>query len=238
MYERDLTEQTFSKMDRHRIERDVLDLLNRLHKGYPNKTPCVFGQGFEKSGFKVYDVNKEMVIPDAICINSYVLNVLSDYKTVFHIDNYMKTSDRSAVVGQDVSRTAAMILMLSCVGYSFNVDTFPFCNNSVTNQMWADIEQMIKGDHVCCTLLAVATRGRSHEGFTKQHAARCSVPPVSILDVPTFKSFGAIGDKRHTEAPRQLPVQRPPPPPPPQQPNLPTSENVKSFVSAVKDKST
>lgn len=72
--------------------------------------------------------------------------------------------------------------------------------------MWADMEQMAKGDHVCCTIIAMATRGRSHTGYIKEHAARSQVPPVSVLDIPKFER--PVTPVR----PKYFP---PPPPPPP-----------------------
>lgn len=64
---------------------------------------------------------------------------------------------------------------------------------------------MTKGSHVVCTIMSIAARGRSYTGFTKQHAERCKVPPVSILDVTTFDSLYA----------RPLVLRQPPPPPSP-----------------------
>ncbi len=212
-------------MNRTNVRHDVLCLFNRLHKEYPNKSPYIFGPGFEKSGFKTFDADMELVIPDAMCVNSHVLDLLSDSKTVFHIDKYMETSGRLPAIGQNVSRIAALVIMLSCVGYSFNMETFPYCDNQTMNQMWADMEQMAKGDHVCCTIIAMAMRGRSHTGFIKQHAARSQVPPVSVLDIPKFE--------RPTSNLR-LDVARPrylPPPPPPPQDDPPESKDLpKSFA--------
>ncbi len=172
-------------------KQEILNMLNRLKQEFP-----------ERSGFKTYDADEELVIPRVLCINSYVFDLLCDNKTTYHIDAYMRSSNRSVAV-QGINRTAVMILMLSSVHYSFNGETFPFCNNAAINQMWADIGQMVKGEHVCCTLVAVAARGRTHEGFAKRHATRCSVPPVSLLDIPTF-------ERRPYIAP---PPPQPPPPP-------------------------
>ncbi len=194
-------------MNRPNVRHDVLGLLNRLHKEYPNKSPYIFGPGFDKSGFKTFDADRELVIPDAICVNSHVLDLLSDSKTVFHIDKYMESSGRSPTVSQNVGRTAVLVIMMSCVKYSFNMETFPYCSNQTINQMWADMEQMAKGDHVCCTIIAMAMRGRSHTGFTREHAARSQVPPVSVLDIPKFERPVTL------VRPKYFP---PPPPPPPQ----------------------
>lgn len=212
------------------VEKEVLSILEQLRNEYPQKSPYIFGEGFRNSGFKTFSVDDEMVVPGSICINSYVLKVLSDYKTSFHISNYMKESDRSATIAPNMSRTACILLMLSSVDYSFHAGTFPFCNNAFTNQMWADIGQMIKGSHVCCTLLALATRGRSHVGFSKAHAARSSVPQVEFLKVPTFESN-----------PRQTPIQRSDvlkvamqqPPAQAEAGRLPTPPDQKTFASAV-----
>ena len=54
------------------VRHDVASLINRLHKKYPNKSPYIFGPGFEKSGFKKFDADRELVIPDAICANGYI----------------------------------------------------------------------------------------------------------------------------------------------------------------------
>ena len=68
-------------MNRTNVKYDVLGLLGRLHKEHPTKSPYIFGPGFEMSKFKTFDVDKEMIIPDAMCINSYVQDVLSEPKT-------------------------------------------------------------------------------------------------------------------------------------------------------------
>ena len=210
-------------MNRTNVRYDVLCLLNRLHKEYPNKSPYIFGPGFEKSGFKTFDADRELEIPDAMCVNSHVLDLLSDSKTVFHLDKYMETSGRSPIVSQNIGRTAALVIMMSCVRYSFNIETFPYCNNQTINQMWADMEQMAKGDHVCCTIIAMAMRGRSHTGFIREHAARQQVPPVSVLDIPKFER--PVTPIR----PRYVPPAPPPPPPPRDEP--PESKDLpKSFV--------
>lgn len=220
-------------MNRTNVRHDVIGLLNRLHKEYPNKSPYIFGPGFEKSGFKTFDADRELVIPDAICINSHVLDLLSDNKTVFHIEKYMDTSGRSPTVSQSVGRTAVLVMMLSCVGYSFNMETFPYCGNQTINQMWADMEQMAKGDHVCCTIIAMAMRGRSHTGYIKEHAARSQVPPVSVLDIPKFERPTSIN---HSASGLRLDVARPryvsaPPPPPPPRDDPPESKDLpKSFA--------
>ena len=112
----------------------------------------------------------------------------------------MAISQRPSTVGHaGVYRSMAIILMLSCVKYSFNDYTFPYINNVDINQMWADTEQMSKGDHVVCTILSVAMRGRGHIGFTRQHATRSPVPQVSVLGIPKFNT--------------QIPSYQPPPQP-------------------------
>ena len=186
------------------VEKEVFGILERLRNEYPEKSPYIFGPGFEQSGFKTFNVDDEMVIPGSICINSQVLKVLSDYKTSFHLNSYMKNSNRSATIAPNIPRTASMIIMISSVSYSFHVGTFPFCNNAVINQMWADIGQMIKGDHVCCTLLAAATRGRSDVGFSKKHAAKSTVPQVERLQVPTFDKQKFDSQRRPVENGRSV----------------------------------
>lgn len=194
------------------VRSDTLEMLARLQKEYPNKSPYIFGskqmyafgQGFEQLNLKIFEADEETYIPGAMCINAEVLNRLADCDTVVQIDAYMATAKRVPKVGQiGVYRSMAMILMLSCVGYTFNYDTFPYLRNLDINQMWADMEQMTKGSHMVCIILSVAMRGRSHGGFTKRHAERCKVPPVSIPDVPVF-----YANARPT-------LFRPPPPPPP-----------------------
>ena len=208
-----------------RIKSDTLDMLVRLHKSYPNKSPyifgsmCAFGQGFEQLNFKIFKADEEMYIPGAMCINAEVLSGLANINFVAFINQYMST--RKPVLGQiGIHRGMAIIIMLSCLGYTFNNDTFPYIRNPDINQMWADLEQMSKGDHPVCTFLSIAVRGRSHNGFTKQHAERCKVTPVSILDVPIFDTRRPPVVMQPPVAPSgttALPVSRqvqPPPPPP------------------------
>jgi hypothetical protein len=154
------------------VKSDAFALLDRLYKECHDKSPYIFGPGFETSGFKTFDADQETLIPNAMCINSYVLNVLSEPKTVFHISKYMEELGRSIMIGHRVNRITALVLMLSCLNYSFNTQTFPYCNNIIINQMWHDMGHMAEGDHVCCIIIAMATRGRSDVGFMRtQHGA-------------------------------------------------------------------
>ena len=196
----------------------ILDFLVKLCRDYPNKSPYIFasrqfhlyGQGFDQLRLKVFEAESEMVIPNALCINADVLNCLSASSTRFHISKYMEASGRSATVGPDIDRTLAIILMVSCIGYSFCSETFPYCKNWDIMQMWADIRQMTLGNHVACNLIDIAMRGRSSTGFAKQHAPRSSVPPISILEPPQF-----------SPRPKTVSPWQPPPPPPRQQPPPP-----------------
>ena len=186
------------------IKADLFNLINRLQKDFPEKSPYIFGKrnvfGFDKLNLKSFEADEEVAIPDAMCLNEEMLALLTDSKTVFHIENYMAISRRPSTVGHaGVYRSMAIILMLSCVKYSFNDYTFPYINNVDINQMWADTEQMSKGDHVVCTILSVAMRGRGHIGFTRQHATRSPVPQVSVLGIPKFNT--------------QIPSYQPPPQP-------------------------
>jgi hypothetical protein len=187
-------------MGKETIKDDIQLLLHNLVRDFPNKSPYIFGKGFGKSNLTIFEADEEVEIPGAICINAYVLDLLEDHKTMNKVSRYMDKSGRSILMGRaNVNRCDAMMLMVSCVNYSFNGSTFPYLNNSDINQMWADLGQMTKGDHVVCTIISLAMRGRSYEGFTKRHATRHPVPPVSILDVPRFEP--------------PLLRQQPPPPP-------------------------
>jgi hypothetical protein len=210
------------------IRADTLGILGKLQKDFPNKSPFIFSKrnafGFEELSFKTFSADDEMVIPGVMCINEEILNLLTDREVVNHIDGYMgAASNRSPVMGSaGVYRSMAVVLMLSCVKYTFNSDVFPYVKNADINQMWADVEQMGKGNHVVCNLISAVVRGRSHEGFTKQHAVRCQVPPVSILDVPKFVIQARQG-MQMWQQPLPLLRRQPPPPPPRKQPPPPGS---------------
>lgn len=62
-----------------------------------------------------------------MCINAEVLSRLANYDLVLQIDSYMAKSKRVSTLGSiGVYRSMAMIIMLSCVGYTFNNETFPY----------------------------------------------------------------------------------------------------------------
>lgn len=102
--------------------------------GYPNKSPYVFasrqsylyGPSFDQMGLKIFDADEEMVIAGAICINADVLNYLSDSSTLYHIGRCMEASCRSVTLGPDINRSVTIMLMISCIGYSFCGDNFPY----------------------------------------------------------------------------------------------------------------
>ncbi len=215
-------------MNKVNVRHEVLHLLGRLHKEYPNKSPYIFGPGFEKSDFKIFDADKEIVIPDTLCINSHVLDLLSDSKTVFHIDKYMETSGRSITVGPNINRVASILIMMSSLEYSFHIDTFPYCTNSIVSQMWKDMEQMAKADHVCCTIVSMAMRGRSCSGFQRRHAPRHQMEPVSVLDIPKFE--------RPVSQQHIMPRFKAPPPPPPRTSPPDAKDLPKSFADVLDDK--
>ncbi len=218
------------------IKADTFAILDRLQKEFPNKSPYIFGKrnafGFDKLNFKTFEADEETIVPGAMCINEEILNLLAEYNVVLNIDRYMATSNRPPAIGPSrIYRSMAMVLMLSCVKYSFNGDTFPYLKNADINQMWADVEQMAKGNHVVCDVVSAAVRGRSHEGFTRHHAVRCQVPPVSILDVPKFGTHVRLLPARQPPPPPP-PRKQPPPPPPPreQTPEVPEGISLpKSF---------
>ena len=58
----------------------------------------------------------------------------------------MEELGRPGTIGHNVNRTTAIILMLSCVGYSFNTETFPYCDTNAIKQMWTDMDNMANGD--------------------------------------------------------------------------------------------
>ena len=77
-----------------RIKSDTLDMLAKLLKEYPQKSPYVFGlkpmytfgHGFEQLNLKIFEADEETYIPGAMCINAEVLSRLTEYDIVFQID--------------------------------------------------------------------------------------------------------------------------------------------------------
>lgn len=172
-------------MDFKSVKDDILRLLCTIKETYPTKTPFIFGKGFKTHGFITCEYDDEMVVPSRMCINSSVLDVLSDPKTMFHIYNFMRISSKPPTIeANEVRAISAALLMLSCVQYSFNNESFPYCSNGAIHQLWADMEYMSKGTHVSCTIVKLAMRGRSHAGFEKQHAVRSKMAPVVVPCIP------------------------------------------------------
>ena len=169
------------------IRTEIKRFVNKMKMEYLDILPQTFGQLFEDLGLKVHDVYDEMSIPTVLCINGPVLNLLATYKTAIHINNYMKIAGtRDMFVASETTRVSVMILMLASVGYTFNEKTVPFLKNVSINQMWADIGQLAKAEHVGSVLIAVATRGRSCDGFARQHAPRMNTSAPNIIPVPSY----------------------------------------------------
>src|SRR5213080_2168304 len=102
-------------MDFKSVKDDVARLLCIIKETHPTKTPFVFGKGFETQGFVTCEYDDEMVVPHRMCINSSVLDVLSDPKTMFHIYNFMKMSNKPPTIeANEVRAISAALLMLSC----------------------------------------------------------------------------------------------------------------------------